>query len=84
MTTNYHKRKNAKKSVVLNSSLAEQRPQFEKCQFCRQTTFTIQDWKMIFEMEANPPEPTERMKKALQTFNKIIGEQNSIGSSCLQ
>ncbi len=39
---------------------------------------------MIFEMEANPPEPTERMKKALQTFNKIIGEQNSIGSSCLQ
>lgn len=37
---------------------------------------------MIFDMEANPTEPTERMKKALWTYNEITGDQNSIDSNC--
>lgn len=37
-----------------------------------QTRFNAEDWQMFCAMQENPPEPTERMKKALQTYNKII------------
>jgi len=84
MTTNQRKRQNSKKNALLNLSMAEPPPQLDECQLCRHATFTNQDWKMILEMEANPPEPTERMKKALRLYQKIIGDQNSIDSSGLQ
>ena len=40
-----------------------------------QTRFNAEDWQMFFDMLDNPPEPTERMKKALQTYNKIIANE---------
>lgn len=40
-----------------------------------QTRFSAEDWQMFFNLLDNPPEPTERMKKALQTYNKIIGNE---------
>ena len=40
-----------------------------------QTRFNTEDWQMFFEMLDNPPDPTERMKKALQTYKKIIGNE---------
>lgn len=35
------------------------------------TYFSAEDWKMFFEMLDEPPEPTERMKKAALTYKKI-------------
>lgn len=40
-----------------------------------QTRFSAEDWQMFFEILDNPPKPTERMKKALQTYNKIIADE---------
>lgn len=40
-----------------------------------QTRFNAEDWRLFFELLDNPPEPTERMKKALQTYNKIIADE---------
>lgn len=37
--------------------------------------FTEQDWQMFFALQDSPPEPTERMKKALQIYNEIIQNQ---------
>jgi uncharacterized protein (DUF1778 family) len=36
------------------------------------TRFNPDDWQMFFSMLDNPPEPTERMKKAGLTYQKII------------
>lgn len=44
----------------------------DKSKISRQCIFSQQDWQMYFELQDKPPEPTERMKKALQTYNKII------------
>lgn len=35
------------------------------------THFSAEDWKMFFKMLDEPPEPTERMKKAALTYKKI-------------
>jgi Uncharacterized protein conserved in bacteria len=40
-----------------------------------QTKFNAEDWRLFFELLDNPPEPTERMKKALQTYNKIVADE---------
>lgn len=40
-----------------------------------QTRFNAEDWQMFFDMLDNPPEPTERMKRALRTYNKIIANE---------
>lgn len=39
------------------------------------TKFSADDWRLFFELLDNPPEPTERMKKALQTYNKIVADE---------
>lgn len=36
------------------------------------TRFGTGDWQMFFAMLDNPPEPTERMKKAALTYQRII------------
>lgn len=36
------------------------------------TRFNTEDWELFFSMLDNPPEPTERMKKAAKTYHKII------------
>ncbi len=36
------------------------------------TRFSTEDWQMFFAMLDNPPEPTERMKKAALTYQRII------------
>ena len=36
------------------------------------TRFTQADWQAFFEMLDNPPEPTERMKKAAHTYHTIM------------
>jgi len=41
------------------------------------TRFCTADWEMFFEMMDNPPEPTERMKKAAKLYKQII-EENEI------
>ena len=35
------------------------------------TRFDGSDWEMFFAMLDNPPEPSERMKKAALTYKKI-------------
>ena len=35
------------------------------------TRFTQDDWYMFFDMIDNPPEPTERMKKAAEKYKEI-------------
>lgn len=40
-----------------------------------QTQFSADDWRLFFELLDNPPEPTERMKKALQTYNNIVADE---------
>jgi uncharacterized protein (DUF1778 family) len=40
-----------------------------------QTRFNAEDWRLFFELLDNPPEPTERMKKALQTYNNIVADE---------
>ncbi len=35
------------------------------------TLFTREDWYMFFEMLDNPPEPTQRMRKAAERYKKI-------------
>ncbi|MBS4052339.1 MAG: DUF1778 domain-containing protein [Methylomonas sp.] len=40
-----------------------------------QTRFSSDDWRLFFELLDNPPEPTERMKKALQTYHKILADE---------
>jgi len=44
----------------------------DKSNISRQCVFSQQDWQMYFELQDKPPESTARMKKALQTYNKII------------
>ncbi|MGZ8238813.1 MAG: type II toxin-antitoxin system TacA family antitoxin [Methylobacter sp.] len=39
------------------------------------TRFNPDDWQMFFSMLDNPQEPTERMKKAALTFQKIIASE---------
>ncbi|WP_031431424.1 DUF1778 domain-containing protein [Methylomicrobium agile] len=39
------------------------------------THFGEEDWRVFFEMLDNPPEPTERMKKAASTYKKIIDNE---------
>ncbi|MCF7964020.1 MAG: DUF1778 domain-containing protein [Methylobacter tundripaludum] len=36
------------------------------------TRFSEDDWRMFLAMADNPPEPTERMKKAALTYKSII------------
>ncbi|MEI6707732.1 MAG: DUF1778 domain-containing protein [Methylococcales bacterium] len=36
------------------------------------TRFSADDWQAFFAMLDNPPEPTERMKKAALSYQKII------------
>ncbi len=36
------------------------------------TLFSSDDWQMFFAMQDNPPEPTERMKKAALTYKRLI------------
>lgn len=38
------------------------------------THFSADDWQMFFSMLDNPPEPTERMKKAALTYQRIIAD----------
>ena len=38
------------------------------------TQFNAKDWALFFSMLDNPPEPTERMKKAAKMYHKIITE----------
>jgi uncharacterized protein (DUF1778 family) len=38
------------------------------------TRFCAADWEMFFDMMDNPPEPTERMKRAAKLYKKIIEE----------
>lgn len=40
-----------------------------------QITLTSKDLHVLFDLQDHPPEPTERMKKALQTYKKIVAEQ---------
>ncbi|MDT4331144.1 hypothetical protein ACQE3E_15980 [Methylomonas sp. MED-D] len=40
-----------------------------------QITLTAKDLQALFDLEDHPPEPTERMKKALQTYKKIVAEK---------
>jgi uncharacterized protein (DUF1778 family) len=42
------------------------------------TRFNPDDWQMFFTMLDNPPEPTERMKKAALIYQKIIAADNEI------
>lgn len=35
------------------------------------TTFTEADWHVFFDMIDNPPEPTDRMKKAAEKYKQI-------------
>jgi uncharacterized protein (DUF1778 family) len=35
--------------------------------------FTEEDWRMFFDMLDNPPEPTDRMKKAARKYREITG-----------
>ena len=37
------------------------------------TRFTEEDWRMFFDMLDNPPEPTDRMKKAVRKYREITG-----------
>lgn len=37
--------------------------------------FNADDWRLFFEMTENPPEPTDRMKQALKTYQKIIANE---------
>ena len=37
------------------------------------TRFTEEDWRMFFDMLDNPPEPTDRMKKAALKYREITG-----------
>jgi uncharacterized protein (DUF1778 family) len=39
------------------------------------TRFSSEDWQLFFEMVDNPPEPTERMRKAALTYQKIIDNE---------
>lgn len=39
------------------------------------TKFSAEDWQLFFDMVDNPPEPTERMKKAALTYKKIIANE---------
>jgi len=39
------------------------------------TRFFDEYWKVFFEMAENPPEPTERMKRASTTYKKILSEE---------
>jgi len=36
------------------------------------TLFSSDDWQMFFSLRDNPPEPTERMKKAALSYKRII------------
>ena len=36
------------------------------------TRFNTGDWQLFFALLDNPPEPTERMKKAALTYQRII------------
>jgi uncharacterized protein (DUF1778 family) len=40
------------------------------------TRFSLEDWHMFFDMLDNPPEPTERMKKAALTYKRIIDDES--------
>lgn len=40
------------------------------------TRFSAEDWHMFFDMLDNPPEPTERMKKAALTYKRIIDDES--------
>ena len=37
-----------------------------------QSNFTADDWHMFFDMMDNPPQPTERMKKATIKYQQIV------------
>jgi len=37
-----------------------------------QTRFSAGDWQLFFDILDNPPEPTERMKKAASTYQRIM------------
>lgn len=37
------------------------------------TTLTQNDWRMLFSLLENPPEPTEAMKNAAQKYRSLIG-----------
>ena len=39
------------------------------------TRFSAEDWQAFFDMVDNPPEPTERMKKAALTYQNIIADE---------
>ncbi|SJM90742.1 DUF1778 domain-containing protein [Crenothrix polyspora] len=39
------------------------------------THFNPEDWALFFDMLDNPPEPTERMKKAALTYKNILSDE---------
>jgi uncharacterized protein (DUF1778 family) len=39
------------------------------------TRFTLEDWQAFFTLLDNPPEPTDRMKKAAQTYKAIVADE---------
>lgn len=41
------------------------------------TRFNAEDWEMFFSMLDNPPEPTESMKKAAQSYKKMLDENEN-------
>lgn len=39
------------------------------------TKFNAEDWQLFFSLLDNPPEPTERMKKAALTYQNIANNE---------
>jgi len=38
----------------------------------KKTHFNKSDWQLFFAMQNNPPQPSERLKKAAAMYQKII------------
>ncbi len=66
----------ARTSVDLNKSKFIRQSIREKAESIiaehEKTRFTQEDWHQFFDMLDNPPEPTERMKKAANKYQEII------------
>ena len=39
------------------------------------THFTPNDWRSFFAMIDNPPDPTDRMRRAVDTLDRIAGDR---------
>ncbi|MCQ8130299.1 type II toxin -antitoxin system TacA 1-like antitoxin [Methylomonas rivi] len=75
MTTNTNNRNVIQVFIVSAIQRIKCRARLDKINIRPRMTLAQQDWQMLFDLQDHPPEPTERMKKALQTYKKIIAEQ---------